>query len=231
MTNCQKVISMKGTTNCQKRLQANFLTVLFASISLIVGFVFSGDAIAQTSPIPVVSAPLAALTVNSQSAPPAQKAAQVVDQSSRSLQAFVKQTQLSYDQAIKDTNQAINDLPQKIESAANATSISVRDQINKELEARKDVLDDTADAIDDLAEKLKKIGKSGLAQGAASAKSPHQVLDNTSDVIEVLADDIEDAEEDTSALLRARVAQHIKDVNQALEEANQTIKALAQNAA
>jgi uncharacterized protein YukE len=96
--------------------------------------------------------------------------------------------------------------------------------------------------VDELAEKTKKFNKKVLrsaettqvavqAQAEQRARNTQRALEDAAEAIDILADDVENAKDETSALFRARLEQHVKAVNQALEEANRSIKTLGQKPA
>uniref|UniRef100_B8HKX5 Uncharacterized protein n=1 Tax=Cyanothece sp. (strain PCC 7425 / ATCC 29141) TaxID=395961 RepID=B8HKX5_CYAP4 len=149
----------------------------------------------------------------------AQPVQSATEQISSALQQLIQEAQLSFEQAIQDTQQAIRDLPQTLESASANPA-----QFQRGLESRKDLLDDIADSIDGLGERINKLGGNFSQTNAKAVKS---VFDDAADAIEVLADDIEDAAKGSSAVLRVQINAHIQSVNQSLEQAKQTLQSLS----
>lgn len=214
---------MNPTTKWLKQGLARVVFLLLACLLLIFGSVGQDHAFARplSSPAATVKTSTDSLLPNLPTEQPLQ---QLGNQAGSALQQFVQQTQTSFDQSLRDTQTALNDLPQNLERFANGT-IS---QIQQDLEARKDLLDNAADSIDNLGKKIKKFG-GDLSQ--ANAKSMQKIFDDAADAIEVLTDDIEDAENSNSAELRTQIDQHIQSANQALDRAQQSLKTLSKNLA
>jgi uncharacterized protein YukE len=149
---------------------------------------------------------------------------QIEQKVSSALQQSFQQAQTAFDQSVRNTQSALQGLPQRLEEAAGTTTA----QLRQELETRKDFLDDAADAIDSLGKKIEKFA--GSLSQAPSIKIK-QVFDTAADAIEVVADDIEDAAKGKVTLSQAQINQRIQAVNQALDQAKQSLQNLSQNAA
>ncbi len=215
-----------------KRLQGRALTIFLTGVLLVVTTVFSSEAIAATTEQPTI--------------PAAQKVEQNLDNRrsalGSALENFAQETQLSLETVIQDTKNALDQLPQKLESAATDTTEIARKQLKKDLKTREKLLENAAESVDELAEKTKKFNKKVLrsaettqvavqAQAEQSARNTQKALEDAYEALDIIKEDVENAKDETSALFRARVDQHINAVNQALDEATQSIKALGQQPA
>jgi prophage maintenance system killer protein len=158
------------------------------------------------------------------------------------LPKWVTKTQLTFDKALTKTKTAIADLASQLEEAATTTDVVVQKQIKKSLENKQDVLENAADKIDDLVEKLQKANKKLAAtvgdapnelqsQLQIQAQNLQQSLDAAVQTINTLADSTEKAKKNTTEAFRTQINNQIEAVNQALEKAQQAIQGLGQSPA
>ena len=241
---------MSRVMNWLKRLQGQTLTIFLTGVLLVVSTVFSQKAIAKTLNFqaqqaegsePVVT--LIAQNPDQSSIPEAQPLKQEEESTSTVVKNLAQETQLRLEKAIQATKKAIDQLPQKLESATYDTRESAHEQLKQDLEARAQLLEDTSESVDELGENIGEL-KEGLQNSAKdtpvavkaelkqSITNTEEALTNSSKAIETLAADVERAkEEPISASVLTQLEQHIDALNQNLEKANQSIKALGQKAA
>lgn len=235
---------MTHLTNWLKGLLTQAFVALLISILLIVSSPAKAEAYGKPvnvpSPRATPSAPVAAQSTTAASA--AQSTSQPADPAAAAVTALIEQTQTAFDTALKGSKDILKTLPQTLERAAKATP-EERLQINKELEANKDVLDNAADDIDDVTDDLSgQIKKLPLAatdpdqsdlkaQLKSNVKVIEKAIESASDALELVTDDIESAQKDPSPALQATVKDHLKTINQALDQVSTSIKGFAQKPA
>lgn len=241
---------MSRAINCLKRLQGQTLTIFLTGVLLVVTTVFSREAIAKPLHVqaqlaegltPVVT--LIAQNTEQSPVPAAQQLEQEEESATTVLKNLALETQGCLDKAIQNTKKATDQLPQTLENSAYDTRESALEQLKTDLEARAQLLEDTSESVDELGENIGELKEkfqnsakdtpdAVKAEFKQSIQNTQEALTNSSKAIETLAADVERAkEEPISASLLTRLEQHIDALNQALEEANQSIKALDQKAA
>jgi uncharacterized protein YukE len=230
--------------NRLKGLLAKALFVSLISILLITTVATSAEAYGKPINVPSpkenVSEPITARTAAAVSAD--QSASQSADPAAAAVTALIQQTQTAFDTALKGSKDILKTLPQTLERAAKATPTE-RLQINQELEANKNVLDDAADDIDDVTDDLSgQIKKLPLAatdpaqsalktQLKSNVKVIEKAIESASDALELVTNDLESAQKDPSPALQATVKDHLKTIDQALDQVSTSIKEFAQKPA
>ncbi|BFM40436.1 hypothetical protein [Synechocystis sp. LKSZ1] len=152
-----------------------------------------------------------------------------------SFNKFLEKTQRSYDKALAKTQQAIADLSQQLAQISTTTDIALRKQLKDSLEDKQDDLENAADKFDDLAEKLQSLGKKltktqdpNQANFQANVESAQLSLSQLAQSLDTLADSTEKAKKGATAEIRTQIDQQIQGVQQALDQANQTVQNITQ---
>jgi predicted RNase H-like nuclease (RuvC/YqgF family) len=141
---------------------------------------------------------------------------------------ILEDAQIAYEKAIQATKSAIDDL--KAQLAAPSLD-------KKIIEAQQDNLEDLADNIDDLGEKVSKLTKKLTKSGAKLSETLQnnlitleKSLVNTSETIDILADDTERLKDSASPFLKTRVEKTIDAVKQTLQESDRAWQELISSA-
>ncbi|MBV8887035.1 MAG: hypothetical protein JO235_23990 [Chroococcidiopsidaceae cyanobacterium CP_BM_RX_35] len=211
-----------------------FLTSLLFSISAEFSNWSSAQTFRDLNPGNDFSTPLLALTDESLDRSVAPASQQILPSSNGfSLAAanFVREKQLSFEEATQTVTRAITDLPVVLQSAIEESDSSNRDLIEKQLNARSELLESAADSVDDLAESLQKVSKklsrSVNTTELTNISTVQQALEDAAQSIDLLATDTEKAKDKPSPALKTKIEQQLLTLQQTLDAANSAFRALA----
>jgi DNA repair exonuclease SbcCD ATPase subunit len=197
---------------------------------------------------PKTSTPAPEISNNTKDLPPSESSASspsssVTQETTSPFAKTLSKTQLSFEKALSQANQAIADLPQQIEQVSDETILPAdRKRLKNLLEDKQDGIEEVADKIDDLAEKLEsfnsKLQKS-IQQNKATVTNEFQQnaqnaqisLEDVAKKLNNLADDVERAKKNSTPAFRSLIGEEITSVNQTLEAATKAIKTFVENPA
>jgi uncharacterized phage infection (PIP) family protein YhgE len=152
------------------------------------------------------------------------------------LPKAIEDARLFYERTVQKTNSVIDGL---------AAQFASPNPDEDAIEDGQDDLENAADNLDDLAEKVGKFSKKLLKSGDATANEALQKnlqalqkdLNNSAEIVDILADDTERAKEGASEFLKNRIAggidaakQSLQESDRALEDLISTVKAQLQKA-
>jgi|GEM_PF-4775870 len=143
---------------------------------------------------------------------------------------FVREKQLTFEKATQTVTRAVNDLPVVLQSAIEESDSNNRELIEKQLNARSELLESAADSVDDLAESFQKVGKklsrSVNTTELTNISAVQQALEDTAQSIDILATDTEKAKDKPSPALKTKIEQQLLTLQQTLDAANSAFRAL-----
>lgn len=209
-----------------------FLTSLLFSISA--GFSDGSSAQIRASNLGNdFSTPLLALTDESLDRSVTPTSQQILPSSNGfSLAAanFVREKQLSFEKVTRTVTKAITDLPVVLQSAIEESDSNNRDLIEKQLNARSELLESAADSVDDLAESFQKVSKklsrSVTTTELTNISTVQQALEDAAQSIDILATDTEKAKDKPSPALKTKIEQQLLTLQQTLDFANSAFQSL-----
>jgi len=204
---------MNFLTNWLKAQKNKVLVGLIAGLTILSSLTFADVAFADNSVLAIIT------STKAEPATAVEQAAKSVD---ASIQTWVEEIKLSFDQAVQEIKQLVEELPQQLAGGA----------VNgKAIGAKQDLLENAADSIDDLGEKVAKFNKrlqrSGTALSAPVAKNIEGLqrsLEDSAEAINLLADDTEKAKKGASTFLQTRIKQQVDIVKQALQASTEAFK-------
>lgn len=204
---------MNFLTNWLKAQKNKVLVGLVAGLTMLSSLAFTDIAFADNSILAIISSTKAEPTTA------VEQAAKSVD---ASIATWVEEIKLSFDQAVQEIKQVVEELPQQLAGGS---------VTGKAIGAKQDLLENVADSIDDLGEKVAKFNKrlqrSGTALSAPVAKNIQGLqtsLEDSAEAINLLADDTEKAKKGASTFLQTRIKQQVDIVKQALQASTEAFK-------
>jgi|GEM_PF-6252943 len=225
---------MQPIKNSTRQYKTRILTSFLVGLLFLVNVLVMDNAFAATTEAPSKANTPAKVQVNPETAKAAEPATV--------LETLIAKVQTSFEGILTETTQTISDLSKEIEQAATETDPTVLKQLKTSIEAKNDILENAADATDDLAEKLAKLNKklqlpAQEGQVAISTelqtnvKNAQLSLESVAESLESLADYTEKAKKSTTPALRTQIGTEIQAVTQALGEVTKSLKVLSPNPA
>ncbi|MDJ0593542.1 MAG: hypothetical protein QNJ72_26750 [Pleurocapsa sp. MO_226.B13] len=165
-----------------------------------------------------------------------------------SLQSFAEETQASLEKDLKEANEALQNLPGKLEQAVVSMNAADRELTRKSYAEAQKKLEESAKAYEERAAKADQFEQELLKSAQETRNSMRANLEtskaelerninrdianleqsfkDTSEAFSILAEDTKKANQDTSDFLKQRIEEHTAALDRAMKKSEDSLKAL-----